>query len=113
MTRAVFALVVGALTATAAAQEPPPDPAAARALFEEANGATAAGRFADARDLYRRSLALQANPATAFNRAVALTRTGSVPPMRYWKMLTSCGARSQTTLVSARTGPMLVRLEWK
>ncbi len=99
MTRAVFALVVGALTATAAAQEPTPDPAAARALFEEANGATAAGRFADARDLYRRSLALQANPATAFNLAVALTRTGEfVEAVRRFDALLegSLGALSRT-----------------
>lgn len=64
-------LVCLLLSSSALAQEPD-----ARALFEQANAATAQGRFADARDLYRRSLELEGNPATAFNLAVALTRTG-------------------------------------
>lgn len=66
-------LVVLVLGAAPAFAQPEAD---ARALFEQANEATAQGRFADARDLYRRSLDLVSNPATAFNLAVALTRTG-------------------------------------
>jgi hypothetical protein len=58
-----------AFAATSVAQD-------ARELFEQGNAATEAGRFADARDLYRRSLELEPNPASAFNLAVALTRTG-------------------------------------
>ena len=48
----------------------------ARELFEQANAATQDGRFADARDLYRESLALERNRGNAFNLAVALTLTG-------------------------------------
>ncbi len=48
----------------------------ARELFEQANAATQEGRFADARDLYRESLALERNRGNAFNLAVALTLTG-------------------------------------
>ncbi len=71
MSRAL--LIVLLLCAAPAFAQPEPD---ARTLFEQANEATAQGRFADARDLYRRSLDLEGNPATAFNLAVALTRTG-------------------------------------
>jgi hypothetical protein len=48
----------------------------ARVLFEQANGALESGRFAEARDLLRRSLALSDNAASAFNLGVALRGTG-------------------------------------
>ncbi|MCA9671836.1 MAG: hypothetical protein KC503_39825 [Myxococcales bacterium] len=50
----------------------------AKRLFEKATQALQAGRLAEARDLLRRSLALHAHPATAFNLAVALRGTGEV-----------------------------------
>lgn len=51
---------------------------AARRLFEEANARIEEDRFAEARDLYRRSLALRPHPATAFNLANALRSTGEL-----------------------------------
>ena len=48
----------------------------ARARFEEANDALSSGRFAEARDLFRRSLQAHPNAAAAFNLAVALRGTG-------------------------------------
>jgi len=48
----------------------------ARTLFEEANAALENGRFAEARDLLRRSLELSPNAASAFNLGVALRGTG-------------------------------------
>jgi tetratricopeptide (TPR) repeat protein len=50
----------------------------ARALFESADAALDEGRFAAARDLLRRSIALHPHRATAFNLAVALRGTGEV-----------------------------------
>lgn len=51
---------------------------AARELFDEANARIEEDRFAEARDLYRRSLALRPHPATAFNLANALRSTGEL-----------------------------------
>lgn len=48
----------------------------ARELFQRANAALETGRFAEARDLLRRSIELTPNPASAFNLAVALRGTG-------------------------------------
>ena len=50
----------------------------ARSRFNEGNIALEASRFADARDHFRASLALERNAATAFNLAIALTRTGEL-----------------------------------
>lgn len=50
----------------------------ARRLFGEATTAIAAGRFAIARDLLRRSIALVPNAGSAFNLAVALRGTGEL-----------------------------------
>jgi hypothetical protein len=52
------------------------DPTRARELFEQADAASSAGRFAAARDLLRESLALHRHPAAAFNLGVALRGTG-------------------------------------
>lgn len=48
----------------------------ARSQFDDAARAIAEGRFAEARDLLRSSLALFPRPATAFNLAIALRGTG-------------------------------------
>jgi len=50
----------------------------ARRLFSAGNVAMDAGRFGNARDLFRESLALHPNAGTAFNLGVALQRTGEV-----------------------------------
>ncbi len=50
----------------------------ARALFEEADAALTAGRFAEARDLLRRSLGLYPHVASGFNLAVAYRGTGEI-----------------------------------
>jgi len=48
----------------------------ARELFQAGNEALSTGRFAEARDLFRRSLDITPNAGTAFNLAVALRGTG-------------------------------------
>lgn len=50
----------------------------ARRLFQEAAGALEGGRFAEARDLLRRSIELSPNVGSAFNLGVALRGTGEV-----------------------------------
>lgn len=50
----------------------------ARNLFEEAERAQEAGRYAEARDLYRRSLEVVPRPGSAFNLAVCLRGTGEI-----------------------------------
>jgi hypothetical protein len=50
----------------------------ARGLFVEANRAIDEGRFAEARDLLTRSLAMHPHVATAFNLGVALRGTGQL-----------------------------------
>lgn len=50
--------------------------ATARELFERARAALNTGRFAEARDLLRRSLSIRPNAGSAFNLAVALRGTG-------------------------------------
>ena len=50
----------------------------ARRLFDGGTSAMNEGRFAEARDLFRRSLSLFPNAGTAFNLAVALERTGEL-----------------------------------
>ncbi len=50
----------------------------ARRLFDQGTAAMDQGRFAEARDLFRRSLSLFPNAGTAFNLAVALERTGEL-----------------------------------
>jgi len=52
------------------------DAADARRLFDQATPVLRARRFAEARDLLRRSLTLHPSAATAFNLAVALRGTG-------------------------------------
>jgi hypothetical protein len=52
--------------------------ARARELFDQANQALGTGRFAEARDLLRESLALAPNVGSAFNLAVALRGTGEI-----------------------------------
>ncbi len=66
-------LLVFASTALAQA---PAAASGARELFDEANEALVTGRFAEARDLLRESLALAPNAGSAFNLAVALRGTG-------------------------------------
>ena len=70
---ALTLLVVDLVAAPARAQSPEQE---ARELFQEANAALETGRFAEARDLLRRSIELTPNPASAFNLAVALRGTG-------------------------------------
>jgi len=75
----LLALLLGAVVATPALAQPlaPDAPAArARSLFEQANEALDAGRFAEARDLLRRSMAVFPTPSAAFNLAQALRGTG-------------------------------------
>lgn len=48
----------------------------ARTLFEQGRAALTTGRFAEARDLFRRALVLLPKPGSAFNLAVALRGTG-------------------------------------
>jgi len=67
---------LGALGAAPRARADEPNPERARALFGRATQALQAGRFAEARDLLRQSLALFPMAATAFNLAVALRGTG-------------------------------------
>lgn len=67
----MIALVAVLGLATASAQD-----AGARRLFDQGNEALETGRFAEARDLFRESLALGPNAGTAFNLAVALRGTG-------------------------------------
>ena len=72
---AVLLATVLAIPGMAAASD---DAQQARALFEAADVALDEGRFAAARDLLRRSVALHPHRATAFNLAVALRGTGEV-----------------------------------
>lgn len=67
----MLAVLVWLLPSVAIAQERD-----ARELFRQADAALETGRFAEARDLLRRSLAITPNPASAFNLAVALRGTG-------------------------------------
>lgn len=71
---ALTAAFVAQLAAPAGAQTSPEEEA--RELFQQANAALETGRFAEARDLLRRSIELTPNPASAFNLAVALRGTG-------------------------------------
>lgn len=74
MTRVLLlALLLTTLPRAAQAQD---SRRAARALFQEGVVALNESRFARARDLFRRSLALFPNAGTAFNLAVAHARTG-------------------------------------
>lgn len=75
--RALLALTLLSLATPAVAQDAA-DRRRARQLFQEADGALSGGRFAEARDLLRRSLALYPHAATAFNLAVALRGTGEI-----------------------------------
>lgn len=70
----------GVFCSSAVAQDTPTERSAeeARQLFERGGLAMSRGEFADARDQFRASLALAANSGTAFNLAVALTRTGEL-----------------------------------
>ena len=72
----LLALALSLSVAPAAEAQPSGQPDHARKLFEEATVALRAGRFAEARDLLRESLALYPNTATAFNLGVALRGTG-------------------------------------
>lgn len=63
---------------TPAAEPTRAERAEARSLFEQARAAIQEGRFAAARDLLRRSLALAPNTGSAFNLAVALRGTGEL-----------------------------------
>lgn len=80
VTRALGLLLVlaAALSAAPARAQDAADRRRARQLFEQADGALSGGRFAEARDLLRRSLALYPHTATAFNLAVALRGTGEI-----------------------------------
>jgi hypothetical protein len=69
-----LAFVVPHLFASLARAQVPEEEA--RALFQQANVALETGRFAEARDLLRRSIELTPNPASAFNLAIALRGTG-------------------------------------
>ena len=71
-----FVCVGWLLVAASAAAQGRAEERDARELFAQANAALATGRFAEARDLLRRSIALTPNPASAFNLAVALRGTG-------------------------------------
>ncbi len=70
-----LALVLGTLLTTQAPalRGDGPD---ARALFDQGRTALTTGRFAEARDLFRRSLERVPKPGSAFNLAVALRGTG-------------------------------------
>ena len=73
----VLAIPLGALDPSrACAQREPSEQA--RALFDDAREALATGRFATARDLLVRSLAIVSNVGSAFNLAIALRGTGEV-----------------------------------
>jgi hypothetical protein len=67
------ALIAILVAATAQAQRGDEQ---ARELFEQARHAFETGRFAEARDLLRRSLELTPNAGAAFNLAVAMRGTG-------------------------------------
>ncbi|MEM9072599.1 MAG: hypothetical protein AAGE52_29090 [Myxococcota bacterium] len=68
-----LALLAGLVPASAQGQS---SRRSAQELFERGVQAMNTARFAEARDLFRRSLALYPNAGTAFNLAVALDRTG-------------------------------------
>jgi hypothetical protein len=76
VTRRAIVLVAALVLGSHAASRAEAQQGDARALFEQASEALDTGRFAEARDLLRRSLDLTPNPATAFNLAVALRGTG-------------------------------------
>jgi hypothetical protein len=69
----VLALVC--LVATSAVAQPNPE-LDARTLFDRGKQSMSRGRFADARDLFQRSLDLVPKPSAAFNLAVALRGMG-------------------------------------
>lgn len=71
-----LALLFGA---TARAEQPQSSKVQrAKGLFDEGMAALRSGRFAEARDRFRASLAIQRHRATAFNLAVTLRGTGEV-----------------------------------
>ncbi len=73
---AMVVLALGLVASSfVAAQASADDSARARVLFERGYEALMAGRFPEARDLLRDSLAAQARPATAFNLVLALLGT--------------------------------------
>jgi tetratricopeptide (TPR) repeat protein len=72
--RALLVAIVLFLGAPALAA--PSDAKDARTLFEQGRSALSTGRFAEARDLFKRSLALVPKSGSAFNLAVALRGTG-------------------------------------
>lgn len=72
--RFVVAIVVAVAVAPAAARAD--DVQDARRRFDEGKAALTTGRFAEARDHFRASLALAPKAASAFNLAVALRGTG-------------------------------------
>lgn len=75
MVGVAFCLCLGTSVPTYA-QRDTEDASDPRALFAEGRGFMRDGRFADARDAFRRSLELNPRASVAFNLAVAYTRTG-------------------------------------
>lgn len=78
----VLLLLTAPALAAAQSENAQSEDAQARRLFAEGTDALASGRFAEARDRFRRSLALTPNAGTAFNLAVALRGTGEVVESR-------------------------------